>query len=59
MFVLYAFLTAILLTGIGIFYLKMFQLENYKIKKYILKALKFEFGFGDKSVFVWTDRIKR
>lgn len=59
MFVLYAFLAAILFAGLDLIYIKTFQLENYKIKNYIKKAIKFEFSFGKKSRIVFTKRLKR
>lgn len=59
MFVFYAFLTALLLSVIGIFYIKNFQLENYKIKNYLIKVAKFQYSFTDKNFLIWTNRIKR
>lgn len=59
MFVFYAVLLTIVFVVIDLLYEKTFQLENYKIKKYIKNISKFNFSFGDKSFLVFTARIKR
>lgn len=59
MFILYAFLTTILSTFLGLVYIKTFQLENYKIKKYFIKAIKFQFSLNGKNKLIFTFRIKR
>ena len=59
MFVLYAFLICVLFVGLDTVFIKTFQLENYKIKKYISKAIRLQFAFGDKTSLVLTKRIKR
>lgn len=59
MFVLYAFLVAIFLAGVGIFFIQTFQLEGYKIKNYIKKAIKFNFAKCDKNKIIFTKRVKR
>ncbi|MGN1200740.1 MAG: Mur ligase family protein [Candidatus Caccovivens sp.] len=59
MFVFYAFLLAVALSLLNILYFKIFQLENYKIKKYIKNIVKCLFAFGDKSFLVFTKRILR
>ena len=59
MFVLYAILFSIGLTGLSYIYVKTFQLENYRIKKYLQKAAKFNFSWGRKTPLVFTNRVKR
>lgn len=59
MFVLYAFLLALAFAGLDLIYIKTFQLEGYKLKKYFEKALHFDFAFGRKTPLVFTNRVKR
>lgn len=59
MFVLYAFLFALFVALLSLIYFKIYQLENYKIKKYIKNVFGGRFAFGDKSFLVFTKRIKR
>lgn len=59
MFVLYAFLISFVLSCVGLIFIKNFQLENYKIKRYIKNILKLDFSFGDKNKLVFTKRVKR
>lgn len=59
MFVLYAVLISFVFVLVDLVYEKSFQLENYKIKKYIKNVSKFNFAFGDKSFLVFTARAKR
>lgn len=59
MFVLYAFLISVGLTLIGFIFIKNFQLENYKIKRYIKNIVRFDFSFGDKNKLIFTKRVKR
>ncbi len=59
MFVLYSFLMAIFVTCLDLFYIKTFQLENYDLKRYCLKAESFDFAFGTKTKLKFTNRVKR
>ena len=59
MFVFYAVLVSLGFVAIDLVFEKAFQLENYKIKKYIKNVSKFNFSFGDKSFLVFTARAKR
>lgn len=59
MFVLYALLVSLILTCLDLIYIKVFQLEGYKISNYIKKILKAEFSFGNKTPLVYTKRINR
>ncbi len=59
MFVLYAFLIAIMITVLDLVFIKSYQLENYKVGNYLKKTIKFEFAFGDKTKLNFTKRIKR
>ena len=59
MFVFYAVLVSLGFVAIDLLFEKAFQLENYKIKKYIKNVSKFNFSFGDKSFLVFTARAKR
>ena len=52
-------MVSVLLTLLGLFFINTFQLENYNIKKYIKRAIKFEFVFSDKNKLKFTNRIKR
>ena len=59
MFVLYAFLIAILILFVSCIYIKTFQLENYRVDNYWHKVKKLDFAFGKKTPLVFTNRIKR
>ncbi len=59
MFALYAFLVAVALTVLSYIFVKTFQLENYRLDRYLKKAAKLDFAFGRKTPLVFTKRIKR
>lgn len=59
MFVLVAFLFALMLTCLDLIFVKVFQLENYKVKNYIKKISKFDFSVGNKTPLVYTKRVNR
>lgn len=59
MFVLVAFLFALMLTCLDLIFVKLFQLENYKVKNYIKKISKFDFSVGNKTPLVYTKRVNR
>lgn len=59
MFVLYAVLITILFVLLDLLYVKTYQLENYKIKKYIKKISRVQFAVGDKSILNYTKRVFR
>lgn len=59
MFVLYAFVCACVLSLLDLIYIKIFQLENYRIKNYLKKVFDFEIAFGKKNKLNFTKRIKR
>ena len=47
--VLYSFFVALALTVLMFSLLKTYQLENYHIKKYLHRIIKFNIAFGDKN----------
>lgn len=57
--ILYVLLLGGTLTILDLIYLKIFQLENYKIKKYIKNILKFNFSLGTKNNLKYTKRVQR
>ena len=59
MFVLYSFLISACLAAIDLIYIKAYQLEGYKLKKYFDKAIRFKFAFGDKTFLHFTRRTIR
>ncbi len=59
MFVLYAFLFALVVCGLDLIYIKTYQLESYKLKNTLLKLAKYDFAFGKKTPLKITKRIKR
>lgn len=59
MFVLYAFLVSLVFLAVSLIYLKTYQLEGYKLKKYFQKVKNFEFAWGLKNFLVFTKRIIR
>lgn len=59
MFVLNAFLMSCALASLSLIFLKVYQLEGYRIKKYFDKIVKVEFAFGGKNKLVFTKRIIR
>lgn len=59
MFVLYAFLVSVAFLLLSFIYLKTYQLEGYKLKKYIQKVKTFEFSLGSKNILVFTKRMIR
>lgn len=56
---LYGFLYAIALVLLSLPLFKVYQLEGYKIKKYLKKVFHFNFAFGDKNKINFTNRLKR
>lgn len=59
MFAVYSSLCSIFFTIFSIIFIKIYQLENYKIKNYLKIIIKNPFLFGDKSALAFTKRIKR
>ncbi|MBP3431525.1 MAG: UDP-N-acetylmuramoyl-tripeptide--D-alanyl-D-alanine ligase [Clostridia bacterium] len=59
MFVLYAFLISLVFVTADLMFLKVYQLESYRIKNYIKKLKKMQLAFGGKTPLVFTNRIKR
>ena len=59
MFVLYAFLISAILTVFSLIFIKIYQLENYKIKKYFKKIVKNPIFRRDKNALNFTKRVKR
>lgn len=59
MYALYSFLLTFVSSVVGLFFLKSFQLEGYKLKNYIKKIVKFQFVSFDKNRLNYTKRIKR
>lgn len=59
MFVLYAFFVSLAITLISFVYLKTYQLEGYKIKKYLKKIKNINLSFGSKNLLIFTKRIIR
>lgn len=59
MFVLYAFLVAVLFATLSMLFLKTYQLEGYDISKYIKKILRLDLSLGSKNFLVFTKRIIR
>lgn len=59
MFVFYAFLVSVLICILSLVFLKTYQLEGYKIKKYLKKVKCFEFAWGTKNLLIFTKRIIR
>ena len=57
--ILYALLLGGVLTILDLIFLKIFQLENYKIKKYIKNILNFNFSIGAKNNLKYTKRVQR
>ncbi len=59
MFIFYSLINSIIFILFSIIFIKIFQLENYKIKNYLKIIIKKPFLFGDKSTLAFTKRIKR
>lgn len=59
MFVLYVFLISAILTVFSLIFIKTYQLENYKIKKYLKKIVKNPIFRRDKNTLNFTKRVKR
>lgn len=59
MFLVYSLICTILISVCHLPMIKIYQLENYKIKNYLKKVLKFNFAIGDKNKLNFTKRIKR
>ncbi len=59
MFAVYSLICSIIFTIFSIYFIKYFQLENYKIKNYLKNIIKNPLLFGDKSALAFTKRIKR
>ena len=57
--VLYSFFVALALTVLMFSLLKTYQLENYRIKKYLHRIIKFNIAFGDKNHIKFTKRMLR
>ena len=57
--ILYSFFVALALTVLMFPLLKVYQLENYRIKNYLSRVLKFNFAFGDKNDLKSTKRLLR
>ena len=59
MFVLYAFLISVVFAAVSTLCIKTFQLENYRVGKYVFKVFHFQFAIGRKTPLVCTNRVKR
>ena len=59
MFVLVAVVVSVCFALLDLIYIKLFQLENYRVKNYINKVLKFDFAFGKKNKLNFTKRVNR
>lgn len=59
MYLLYSTLVSILFTAVAIIFIKIYQLENYKIKNYLKTLFKNPFLLSDKSALVFTKRVNR
>ncbi len=59
MFVLYAFLISVVFAAVSTLCIKTFQLENYRVGKYVFKVFRFQFAIGRKTPLVCTNRVKR
>jgi len=59
MFVVYALLTSLIFCAVSLIYMKLYQLENYKVENYMKKVLLGEFAFGRKNKLKYTKRVKR
>lgn len=59
MFVVMAFLFSAVIVAVSPIFLKIYQLENYKLKNYIKNIMKFNFSFGNKNNLKFTNRVKR
>lgn len=59
MFVLYAFVCGLIFVFLDLMFFKVYQLESYRIKRYLKKVSKLQFAFGRKTPLIFTNRIKR
>ncbi len=59
MFIVYALVVTFCLMIFDFLFIKTFQLENYSVKNYVKKAVKFDFAFGSKNKLIFTKRAKR
>lgn len=59
MFVLFAIIVSVCFAFLDLIYIKLFQLENYRVKNYINKVLRFDFAFGKKNKLNFTKRVNR
>ncbi len=59
MFLFYSFCFAALFLCYGLIFIKIYQLENYKIKNYIKNIIKFNFCLGNKTKLKFTKRACR
>lgn len=59
MFVLYSLIISIILTIFSLIFIKIYQLENYKIQNYLRKIVKINIFRKDKSALNFTKRVKR
>ena len=56
---LYALLVSLALFGLSFPLIKVYQLENYRVKNFLKNVFKFNLSFGDKNRLVFTKRLKR
>lgn len=59
MFVLYAILIGVVFCLIDLIYIKVYQLENYRVKNYLKKICALNYAVGNKTKLMFTKRIKR
>lgn len=55
---LYALLVSLALFGLSFPLIKVYQLENYRVKNFLKNVFKFNLSFGDKNRLVFTKRLK-
>lgn len=59
MFLVYVLCFSLIFSCFGLIFIKIYQLENYKIKKYIKNIIKFNFCINKKSKLKFTKRVCR
>ena len=59
MFVFYAVLVSVGICGVDLLFFKLYQLEGYRVKKYVKSLFEGNLFRYDKNQLVWTNRIKR
>lgn len=59
MIFIYSALFSLIFSCFAFIFIKIYQLENYKLKKYIKNMAKFNFCFGNKTKLKFTKRVCR